>query len=78
MEMGHVARLPLNELKVIWDKQGSGAAGLNVHLCVFMCFLCGVVKGFEGSKRVMGRVNSLEKSNQGKYRAASLFLIARG
>lgn len=46
--MGHVARLPLNELKVNWDKRGSGAAGLRVHLRVFVCFICGVVKGVWG------------------------------
>lgn len=45
MEMGHVARLPLNELKVNWDKWGSEAASLLVHLPVFVCFICGVVKG---------------------------------
>lgn len=39
MEMGHVGRLSLNELEVNWDKRGSGAAGLLVHLCVFVCFL---------------------------------------
>lgn len=44
MQMGHVARLPLNEPKVNWDKRASGAAGLHVHLCVFVCFICGVVK----------------------------------
>lgn len=42
--MGHVARLPLNELKVNWDKWGFGAAGLLVHLHVFLCFMCGVMK----------------------------------
>lgn len=45
MEIGHVARLPLNEPKVNWDKRSSGAAGLHVHLPVFVCFICGVVKG---------------------------------
>lgn len=45
MEMGHIACLSLNELKVNWDKRGYGAAGLRVHLRVFVCFICGVVKG---------------------------------
>ena len=77
--MGHVGRLSLNELEVNWDKRGSGAAGLLVHLCVFVCFLYVVLwKGFEGGERVMGWVHSLEKSNQGKYRVAGLFLIALG
>lgn len=40
MEMGHVVRLPLNELKVIWDKRGSGAAGLPLHLHVFYMWCC--------------------------------------
>lgn len=48
VEMGHIVCLPLSELKVIWDNRGSGAAGLCTHLCVFMCFICGVVKWFEG------------------------------
>lgn len=50
MEMGHIVCLPLSELKVIRDNQGSGAAGLCMHLCmcVCLCFICGVVKGFGG------------------------------
>lgn len=46
--MGHIACLSLNELKVNWDKRGSGAVGLRVHLRVFVCFICGVVKGVWG------------------------------
>lgn len=44
-------------------------------LCVLYVVLS---EGFEGSERVMGRVNNLEKSSQGKFRATSLFLIAWG
>lgn len=43
MEMGHVARLPLNELKVNWDKRGSGAAGFACAfacVCVFYMWCC--------------------------------------
>lgn len=54
MELGHIVCLPLSELKVIWDNQGSGAADLCTHLCLFICFVCGVVKGLGGKKRLTG------------------------
>lgn len=57
MEMGHIVCLPLSELKVIWDNQSSGAAGLCMYLCVsvLLCFICGVVDKFRGEyRRVTG------------------------
>lgn len=76
--MSCIVWLPWSELKVIWDIQGSGAAGLCMHL--FVCVLSvwcweGVWGEQEGDR---GRVNSLQKSNQGKCRAAGLFWIAQG
>lgn len=50
--MGHIVCLPLSELKVIWDNQGSGAACLCMYLCmsvfVFYMWHCGGVLGGVG------------------------------
>lgn len=67
-----------------WTEGNLGQAGLwgswfaFAFACVLYVVLCRGLRGGGGGKRVMGWVNSLQKSNQGKYRAASLFLIARG
>lgn len=53
MEMGHIVCLPLYEPKVIWDSQGSGAAGLCTRLCVRVLYVV-LRRGSGGSRRVTG------------------------